>query len=465
MSSSEEMYVANQTVGLSDLIAVSDIKTDEQLLAIANAHGSAGYTVDAFEAEYPTIDSSKVFAVKSESAGHGHFYWDKEKHILFPLFLYGDNFVPIGDDNDTLEKAIAAGIENFNECKARGNYTPMLITLNGYLSMQYLDDICRHAGELCVKNLFPQFLSTYHHADYGAEMLSDEAWNAIAASMPDEQKAKVAKQLENQPEQMTVYRGGGRASSHIDNSTSWTLEAGVAGFFATRLERERPVIVQAVINKSDVLNYDEVEQEILIAPNAPRTILNTWVLYGIQWLNDVHEDAGKMYQRIFANPERLATLDRLSGGDKAIKQHVCCQIFIAACLLLDSDVPEMMRDGLLRRIADAFIWRLAAGENCIACKRAERQYRNHASEQSNLVSVILKSLTADEETGKKLFDSTKFENESYPKKAYDFFFDALALGRVSEEMYAVDITKLRTEEATHMLLIALLTAENLEPVE
>ena len=182
----------------------------------------------------------------------------------------------------------------------------------------------------------------------------DEAWDAIVVSMPDEQKAKVAKQLENQPEQMTVYRGGGRASSHIDNSTSWTLEAGVAGFFATRLERERPVIVQAVINKSDVLNYDEVEQEILIAPNAPRTILNTWVLYGIQWLNNVHEDAGKMYQRIFANPERLATLDRLSGGDKAIKQHVCCQIFIAACLLLDSDVPEMMRDGLLRRIADAF---------------------------------------------------------------------------------------------------------------
>ena len=108
------------------------------------------------------------------------------------------------------------------------------------------------------------------------------AWRQVWLSKEPERDAVMdtteREHLASLPDDLTIYRGVSlRSAMH---GLSWTLDREKAQWFANRwlcFKRRRPILLQTVVRKTDVVAYfaGRKEQEIVVHPNIARKLAIT----------------------------------------------------------------------------------------------------------------------------------------------------------------------------------------------
>lgn len=112
------------------------------------------------------------------------------------------------------------------------------------------------------------FLQEYKRNEYGFERLNQNIIREIL-TMKHSEKYNIKKydKLPDKNGYYTIYRGVTYASSPLDRSYSWTLDKGVATFFAKRFNSNGKVL-KAKVHESKIRAYipDIGEEEVLVFP-------------------------------------------------------------------------------------------------------------------------------------------------------------------------------------------------------
>ena len=107
--------------------------------------------------------------------------------------------------------------------------------------------------------------------DYGFNNIDDETFQIVVNSKTAKDRAKTRRKLQKLPDVVTIYRGGNTLSTSYQNARSWTLDVGVAIFFARRRGESSGYIVKAEVDKADIIEVFSTEKEVIVDPKNVRS--------------------------------------------------------------------------------------------------------------------------------------------------------------------------------------------------
>lgn len=119
------------------------------------------------------------------------------------------------------------------------------------------------------------FMNMYRHADYGLSRYVSQTLQDVLPFQTKEDRQEMLEALQDLPDDkpITIYRGVGSVHTPLEQAYSWTLNVGVAVFFATRFSMES-TIYEATCYKKDIIDYfpNRSEEEIFIAPKDVKDV-------------------------------------------------------------------------------------------------------------------------------------------------------------------------------------------------
>lgn len=260
----EKLY---EQSNIEDMICLADVVTEEQRLAWNQEKYEISYTKSSWEQTYPTIPAKFIYYPKKCLFSSDALYIDLDHYTIFHTGLYGTNFLFPGENDFEMimNKIISEKLKQYKEKKYYALISPILSEGTGNTALYVLNKILEQ--EIPCPELYDLFLNVYTSTDTGVQKLSQLALSNLWKCQSEEQRAEVLDELSKYPEELTIYRGEGNASTKYKNALSWTIDYKVAEFFACRRGAEKARIVTATIKKSNVFTYlDDDEQEIIINP-------------------------------------------------------------------------------------------------------------------------------------------------------------------------------------------------------
>lgn len=269
---------------LKENIPLMEVKDHEQLKELSKQGYYPGCTAEEWAKTFPSIPVDKVICTKQCVYPSELMYYDRSKAILFGLRIYNGQMLMAAsvqkaekNDRDAIEETQRYAIKmitGMEEDYRRKNYSHLLMPTSsegsGNTPMWLICDLLKSAGPSPA--LYKAFIDLYSFGDAGANVLMTRDANAlmeIVSGKSEEQKQATQKAMEELPDEITIFRGAGSASTPYSKAISWTTDISRAYFFASwRYDGKSARIFEGHVKKSDVIEYitDRNESEILVQP-------------------------------------------------------------------------------------------------------------------------------------------------------------------------------------------------------
>ena len=224
-------------------ICQTAIQIEENVTAYQNQGHIFCRTEAQFKEEYPEVDPNCIFYVMQDC-----FYFNKE--TLAACAFYNAEVIPLAEAE-----------------VAQGRYINAIFGLPDAVRFDYLAFLAKRG----IPDLYDIFFCAYTMTDYGFNNIDDEIFQTVVNSKTAKHKAKTRQKLKKLPDVVTIYRGGNTLSTPYQNARSWTLDIGVAIFFARRRGESSGYIVKAEIDKADIIEVFPAEKEVIVDPRNVRS--------------------------------------------------------------------------------------------------------------------------------------------------------------------------------------------------
>lgn len=320
----DELYLKIKDASFADVVCQSEVKTDENKKLLCESGYYIPHTESQFRGRFDEIDPGRIFYSKSLSLSC--FYWNRETLAICPfhveLFALGENC------SVTVEEYVRA----FSSCEKEvsdSHYEGVLVNLPDRMKLEYFGMLLEKYGN-SVPNLYKIFFDAYREADYGFKDIDKDILAAVIASKTEADQRRTEKTVRELPDEVTIYRGGNSESTPWQKAYSWTLDVNVANFFASRRGRQAGYIVEATVNKRDIIEAfleERGEYEIVVAPENVHVTKET-VVHGMNFLKAVAQKTCPVYlqYRDKLNKLNFAQKSSVHGKEHSIRVLLFTQI-------------------------------------------------------------------------------------------------------------------------------------------
>lgn len=269
-----------------NFVCLDDIKTEKDKENYNNNGYQIGYTVTEFKQAFPKINTANIcFCPNSFNPT---YYFDKSNYILFPIRLFGTEYLTI---KDSFEEDVLGKIETFKFALKTHDYAGITLALNDKIRMEYFNLLLE--GNKTV-GIYQMFLHFYPLSDYGCSSISSQNMRKLMALKSSMEKLETAKRIKDLPSEVVIFRGEGEKSAPTDGAYSWTLDINQANFFASRYEYDNAKIIQAIIKKDNIQEFFDREKECIVMPDDV-TIIESMQLYGKTFLESLPKKIQILY--------------------------------------------------------------------------------------------------------------------------------------------------------------------------
>lgn len=442
-----ELFSFVKSDSIKNLIKASEIKTSEDIKRLETSGYMIGFTYDELKDVFTDEVADKLYY---NNGFNKTFYYDKDKFVLFSVQLYGKQAVlPF----DKMTASISKTLEMIEENIENGDYFHSLMVLNDKMRMEMLNLLVENGK---VENGYALFKNFYQTSDYGCSEITNDTMRKLYSMKTQEQIAETEKCLSKFPDKVTVYRGEGDRSSGWQNSKSWTTDINVANFFATRMVGDSAKILVAEVDKKDIIEYFEYENECVILPENIK-IKNEINLKGKKYLEKTLPEIAEWYSEY----KGLITEEvEFNSENEHGKEHAARVLL--NCLLMAHERKLSMHEVDILAIAAVFhdAMRTNDGEDPKHGEKCAEYYQKFAqnsylADEEKVIAQIIKYHCLPDEIGKAEIDKRYH-------KLFDIFKDADALDRVRFGIRGLDVNQLRTPEAKSMTMVAVASFEGLK---
>ena len=220
------------------------IQTEEDVTTYKNMGHVFCRTETEFKEECPGVDPKCIFY-----AMYSCIYFNQETMVACAFF----------------------GAESVKKAEAAKNYKASVFAFPDTMRFDYLALLAKKG----VPDLYEIYLYVYTITDYGFNNIDDETFRLVVNSKTAKDRAKTRRKLKKLPDVVTIFRGENNLSTPYNKARSWSLDIGVATFFARRAGVTSGRIVVAEINKEDIIEIVSVsreEKEVIVDPAKVRFI-------------------------------------------------------------------------------------------------------------------------------------------------------------------------------------------------
>lgn len=442
-----ELFSFVKSDSIKNLIKASEIKTKEDIERLQADNYLIGFTYDELKNVFTEEIADKLYY---NNGFNKTFYYDKDKFVLFSVQLYGKQAVlPF----DKMTASISKTAEMLEENIENGDYVHLLMVLNDKMRMEMLNLLVENGK---VENGYTLFKNFYQTSDYGCSEITTDTMRKLCSMKNREQTAETEKNLSEFPDKVTVYRGEGDRSAKWQNSMSWTTNINVANFFATRMVGDSAKILTAEVDKKDIIEYFEYENECIILPEKIK-IINELNLKGKEYLENTLPEIAEWYSEYKGLITEEVDYDSENEHGKEHAARV-----LLNCLLMAYERKLTMHEMDILAVAAVFhdAARTNDGEDPKHGEECAKYYQKFARssyliDEEKIIAQIIKYHCLPDEIG-------KAEISKRYHKLFDIFKDADALDRVRFGIKALDVNQLRTPEARTMTMVAVASFEGLK---
>lgn len=453
----DELYLNINDATFASAITQVDIQTKEDV----DRYKAEGYLVDLTESEFRDkftgIEPKHIHYIPSFSLSC--FYFNRESLVVCPfhimVLLLGSKAVTIeGTCKEIAVREAAA---------SKGDYASSIFTLTDRMRLEYFTMLIEKHGSN-IENLYRLFFDAYTESDYGFKGLDTVTLKTILGSKSEEDKRRTNAQIKGLPDVVTIYRGGNTESTPYQEAYSWTLDINVANFFASRRGKGPGYIVEAHVDKADIIDAfldGRCEAEILVDPSNVR-IVQEIAVHGLDFVADVLPKVNIIYR---SYRDRMCELHFKQRSSIHGKEHE------ARVLLLSQIISEMMDLPLVERkiLAEAAIFhdtqRTHDGEDEHHGEMARAYYFRSVEKPNYLVEFLCKYHCLPDEEGYAEIENNKKlrRNRSQAIRLFQIFKDADALDRIRlGSIRELDLNQLRLDVSKQLTLVARFCLEEIK---
>lgn len=452
----DELLLNINDVSFETAVCQSSIQTDSDKESYRKRRYNISLTETEFKEKFPEIDPGCIYYIPSISMDC--FYFNKETLAACPFHM---DFMLAGFDGPTADGARKAFAKREAEV-AEGAYRGSISILPDRMKLEYFTLLIEKKGQ-DIPDLYKLFLDTYTNSDYGFAGMDKKTLTTILSSKTKEDQERTNAILQDFPDTVTIYRGGNSASADYREAYSWTLDINTANFFASRRGMDTGYIVEAQVNKADIIDAfldDRDEQEIVVDP-ANLRIINEAPVHGLGLLKTVLPKVTPIYHEYM---DEMDYLDFAMDSDYHGKPHQ------ARVLLLTQIISELMDLPLYERrlLAAAAIYhdtkRVHDDDDEVHGTLAAEYYHGNEENPSPIVEFLCKYHCLPDEQGYAEIKANKKlrRNQSMVTRLYQIIKDADALDRVRFEIKDLDLNQLRLPVSKELTLVARICLEQVK---
>jgi hypothetical protein len=212
-------------------------------------------------ADYMGMDIDYIF-YDENSFLHRVFYWKDEIYIAFfgfPIPIANLEFMKTREGFLKLSK-------HFTMLKSNKQYDRLFMMMEKKVIIPMFNKLYT---QIPVKDRYDIFIDIYVRSEYGFTVFNPkilkDVFNRRKFSSEWKERMEVFKKKTKGAETVTIYRGEGSMSTHIDDALSWTLSRTTANFFAKRFG-SRGKVHKKVVSVDLILDYlnNRNENEVLL---------------------------------------------------------------------------------------------------------------------------------------------------------------------------------------------------------
>ena len=443
-----ELFSFVKSDSMKRLVPASDVTTQEILETLNGVEYNIGFTYDELKEIFPEEITKNLYYNNGFDKA---FYYDKDKMILFSVHLYGRQALKPFDEfgKEILERAKA-----IEESIEQADFYPSLMVLNDKMRMEMLNLFVEKDK---IKDGYSLFKGFYQTSDYGCSELTTDTIRKLRDMKTPEQQEQTEKDIKELPQKITVYRGEGDRSARWENAVSWTTDINTANFFASRMIGRNAKIHIAEVDKEDIIEYFDNEQECIILPENIR-IKDQIQVKGLDYIEDM---LPKVVEAYHDYRELITDFIEFNMGDEHGEIHSARVLL--NCLLLAKETKLTLHETDVLAIASVFhdTMRDNDGDDTKHGEESAKYYKEYAQSHPALINYekvieqIIKYHCLPDEIGRAEI------NKRY-LKLFDIFKDADALDRVRFGIRDLDINQLRTPEAKSMTMVAEILRQELK---
>ena len=453
----DELLLNINDTSFESAVCQVDIQTEFEKKEYQELGYNIPLTETEFREKFPTVDPRHIHYIPSYSMGC--FYFNRESLAVCPfhveMLLPGSSVLSIEGTCQEIARREAKA--------AAGDYFASLMTLNDRMRLEFFAMLIEKHGNN-VDNLYRLFFDAYTESDYGFKGLDPQTLNIILHSKTEEDRKRTAVKIKDLPDVVTIYRGGNTESTPYREAYSWTLNINVANFFASRRGRGPGYIVEAQVNKNEIIDAfldDRSEEEIIVDPKTVK-VLREIPIQGLDFVADI---LPKVKQTYLAYRDRMGELRFTQRSSIHGKEHE------ARVLLLTQIISEMMDLPLVERkiLAEAAIFhdtqRTHDGEDEHHGEMARTYYFRSVDKPNYLVEFLCKYHCLPDEIGYTEIENNKKlrRNRSQATRLYQIFKDADALDRIRlGSIRELDLNQLRLDVSKQLTLVARFCLEEIK---
>lgn len=435
-----ELYAFVKSDSIKRLVKASDVKTKEDIKIFNDIGYCIGFTYDELQNVFPEIVAENLYFNNGLDKA---FYYDKEKLILFPVALIGKQALkPL----DELGEEIIKRSNDMEKAIENADFYPSLMVLNDKMRMEMLNLFIEKDK---IKDGYTLFKNFYQTSDFGCSELTLDSIRKIRDMKTEEHQKETEMNLQGFPQKITVYRGEGDRSANWKNTVSWTTDINVANFFASRMVGRNAKIYIAEVDKKDIIDYFDYENECIILPDNIQ-IIDRIDIKGLDYIESVLPKVVSYYHDYRELITDYADFNTVHEHGKLHSARV-----LLNCLLIarDMKLPNYEKDILATAAVFHDTMRDNDGVDSKHGEASAKYYKQFAKEHPELVNYqkvveqIIKYHCLPDETGRSKIDKKYL-------KLFDVFKDADALDRVRFGIRDLDVNQLRTPEAKSMTMVA-----------
>lgn len=473
----------NKQNSIENLYCVGNIENEEQLNNLKKEGYLVDYTKESWEKEYPSIPVKYIYCMKCEIVPSSLMYLDMEHGIFFATYIYGKQVLSLPKNRsfeDYLNMLIKEKMDEYqNKNYSRLLHTNMLSEQGGPLLITLLSHLLEKE-EPCGE-LYEAFFSVYTFVDRGIENLSPKAREKLWACKSQSQKEKTQKRLEEFGDQITVYRGQGSKSTPEDAAMSWTTDKDTALFFASRFFDGESVLLEGIVPKSAVMEYElgRDEWEVIVEPKQVTVTSRRYLMnldescdyiYEIQDYIYNHKDARDYKKKYNFNKTLHRVLSLYERNGRMSRDHDArhsCRVVLLANILYMMNTRQNTQytsEGIFqdfKRVIDAAIYhdigRIGELADSEHGKASYQIYRKENGDSPVVKFLIENHCIEDEEARKRLEKEFPEEKRERIFQLLGILKDADALDRVRFGYGSCDYLKvkyLHNEDAFRLIGIA-----------
>ncbi len=449
----DELLLNINGVSFDSLVSQKDIQSEDDKKSYSDKGYQIPLTVEEFKSKFD-LDPSCVWYTPSISQHSLYFNEETLAAAPFHLNLYLSGMVPSLD-------SLYGIIKDIENEVSKGEYYSALMSLPDTMQIEYFNKLIEKKGPN-IPGLYDLFFSFYVNSDYGFSSIKDSTFKAILASKTEEDKKKTFQAIKALPDTLKIYRGGNSASTPYGKAYSWTLDPNIANFFACRRGTNEGHIVEAEVNKKDIIDafLDRGEQEIIVDPSAVN-VTQIRTMHGIEFLGQMLPKVATMYHKY---RDQLMAMEFAQNSDAHGYSHEARVMLLN--LMIGTHLKLSSRD--LKVLATASLYHDLQRVNDIDDEKHGRDgmefYHQTVPNPDPLVEFLCEyHCLPDEEGYREIINNRKLsKNRSRAKLLYDIFKDADALDRCRFGLHALDVNQLRLPISKEMPLVAKLCFENIQ---